>query len=423
MKRLLLISAILLLSSFSLNASNLPVSRQATLLEASSSSELYLEATGFYYTEKKFRKKADVKKFGVGRAIEDAKKAAIYYLLYGGTDPILSSEKELNHFKFLEDGFFESNNINLFITYEDARPQKTVLLNKGTGVKVILDLKVDKSKLLKTLEDEGVVVAKETLLDIVGNPFIMVLPQLSKGETVADALENSNDNRHTAGVIQSFLTAKQYDVLVPDQKNFVNNLTEQQLSLVGKADDTSYQLALSIGSDVYIDYTVTFTKSSYDTKQAAVSIRAFETTTSRLLGAETGYSETRNGNDMVSIEEAVLDAMTNVMNRIHNYWERDLERGVQYKVILTLPKDLTDSDIKEKLSEKYLDTLEDIADTVKENTTGSHTIDTTVWVSPSKFESSRNLYKGIREDFESSDYKITKDHQNRKLLLLSIKSK
>jgi hypothetical protein len=419
---LYILSLLFLLSS--LCFAQLPISRQATLLETSSSSELFLEATGFYHTDKKFRKKADVKKHGISNAIIDAKKAAIYYLLYGGADPILSTDKELNHFKFLENDFFKTDNITTFITYEDARPQKTVLLNKGTGIKVILDVKVDKARLIKVLEDEGVIVKKVTLLDIVGNPFIMVLPQLEKGQTISEAFSESKDNTHAAGVIQSYLTAQQYDVVVPDQQNFINTLNEQQLSLVGKADDTSYQLALSVGSDVYIDYSVTFSKSSYETKKAAVSVRAFETTTSRLLGAETGYSDSREGDSFVSIEEAILDAMTNVMSRVHNYWESDLEKGVQYKVITTFPKDLT-GDTKEAITDAYFDTLEDVSETVKENTSGSTTIDSTIWVSPTDYKNSRKLYRGLRESFnnESSQFKLSKSHQNRKLLLLTVTHK
>lgn len=424
MKRLLLPLLFIPIIFSPLFADNLPESKQATILEASSSAEIYMEATGFYYSEKKLFKKSDVKKNGISNAIIDAKKAAVHYLLLGGSDPILSTDKEVNHFNHIKDEFFRDKNIEQFISYEDAKPRKTVLLNKGTGVKVILDIKVNKAQLIKFLEDEGVIIKQDTLLDYVGNPFIMVLPQLKQNETVSDALSNSKNNSHAAGVIQSYLTAKQYDVVIPNQQEFMNQLNQDQLSLIGKNDDTSYQLALSVGSDVYIQYDITFTDASFGTKQAAVSIKAFETTTARLLGAETGYSEAREGESFVSIEEAILDAMTNVMNRVHNYWESDLEKGVQYKIIASISKSITDLDALEDISDDYFDTLDEIAETVKENTTGSHTIDTTIWVDPKGYKNSRALYRALRDNFnKNSNFDLNKDHQNRKLLLLSLTEK
>ena len=126
----------------------------------------------------------------------------------------------------------------------------------------------------------------------------------------------------------------------------------------------------------------------------------------------------------MSIEEAILDAMNNIMNRIHNYWERDLDKGVQYKIITTFPTELDHSE-KESLTDHYFDTLDDVSETLKETTSGTHTIDSTIWVSPKKYKNSRTLYQGIRESFKSKSdyYTLKKDHQNRKLLLLSISNK
>ena len=62
--RMMIFVFLMSLLFYSSSFAELPISRQATLLEAISASELYLESTGFYYTHKRFRKKADVKKKG-----------------------------------------------------------------------------------------------------------------------------------------------------------------------------------------------------------------------------------------------------------------------------------------------------------------------------------------------------------------------
>ena len=85
----LIILCSLLLSMLS---AQLPVSRQAKLVEVVSSSEVMIEATGIYKGKgkKSKHKKKDVEKNGVSKAILDSKRAAIHFLLFGGTDPIIT---------------------------------------------------------------------------------------------------------------------------------------------------------------------------------------------------------------------------------------------------------------------------------------------------------------------------------------------
>ena len=70
-----------------------PVSKEAKLIERVNSSESLIEATGkFMSKEKKERKaKKDVDENGVTRATNDAKKAAVYFILFGGTDPMINT--------------------------------------------------------------------------------------------------------------------------------------------------------------------------------------------------------------------------------------------------------------------------------------------------------------------------------------------
>ena len=71
--------------------SQVPLSKEATLIEAVSSSEWLLEATGKYMSSEKSERKAkkDVVKNGITRATDDAKKAVVYFVLFGGTDPLI----------------------------------------------------------------------------------------------------------------------------------------------------------------------------------------------------------------------------------------------------------------------------------------------------------------------------------------------
>ena len=66
-----------------------PVSRQATLIETISAAEVLIEATGVYHSpEKRERsKRKDVEDQGVARAVEDAKRSAIYTLSFSCYHP------------------------------------------------------------------------------------------------------------------------------------------------------------------------------------------------------------------------------------------------------------------------------------------------------------------------------------------------
>lgn len=307
---------------------SLPVSREAVLVETSSPTEVIIDATGIYHASKGRlgRKRKEVKSVGISKATEDLKKAGIYYLLYNGSDPLLSNQEERLKFKAIEAGFFKIERVKNWITYEDDLPMKKIYLNEGAGIKIVKRIKVNREQLIQSLVEQGVLQSKEDLSDIVGNPFIMVLPKAPKNSSALAFLKENKEAAHAATAIQSILTAKQYDVVIPDQQAKLSQLSQATLKGQG---DTAYQLALSMGSDIYLDYDISVADAAYGTQKHSISIRAYETTTGRLLGSETGYSVERQGDRFVSIEEAVLEALNNVLSRVGNYWKKDLRRGVQ----------------------------------------------------------------------------------------------
>ena len=72
---------------------SLPNSRVASILEVVSSSEILMEAQGHFSSQEKGKRKKrkEVKKIGIDLSVLDAKRAAIYYLLYDGTDPLYAN--------------------------------------------------------------------------------------------------------------------------------------------------------------------------------------------------------------------------------------------------------------------------------------------------------------------------------------------
>jgi hypothetical protein len=221
--------------------------------------------------------------------------------------------------------------------------------------------------------------------------------------------------------VESHLTAKQYEVLVPQQMEQLNTLNDAQLMLGDRQEDIAYKLALSIGSDVYITYSGAYENSGYNTKRFSMVVRAFETTTGRLLGAETGYSQGRQGESLMSIEEAMNGAIDAVLGRIDAYWREDMTRGVQYKLLISINPSYSEDDAYE-IQDVFMDAVNNISKKSKENIATKQTIDYLVWVNPERYSSSRALFRDLKKSFDSSAYgaKLKTITINRKMIVLKV---
>ena len=70
----------------------------------------------------------------------------------------------------------------------------------GKGLKIVKRFKVNKELLTKDLEARSILEARSDLAETVGNPFIMVLPSVKKGQSPIDALRTNPAYKHAAAV-------------------------------------------------------------------------------------------------------------------------------------------------------------------------------------------------------------------------------
>ena len=400
-----------------------PQSKEATLVESVSSAEVLIEATGLFKSNEKSERKAqkEVDEIGIAEAIKDAKKSAVYFVLLGGTDPLLSTPEEKQKFEPHVTFFFSRENISRYISWEETTMSRKVKTDGGTGIKITKRFKVNKNVLTKDLETYNILAARADLAEAIGNPFIMVIPATGKGQNPIQLLQTNPEVRHAASVIESYLTARMYDVVVPEQEANLADLAQAQQMVAGREEDYAYQLALSIGSDVYITFAGAVESSGYGTQKYSLIARAYEATTARLLGTETGYSQARQGEIMVSIEEAMNDAIDKVLSRINNYWKDDLKRGIQYKVLISIAPDF-DEDQVEEIQFAVADAVEAISKNYKENVVTKQTLDYLVWCDAAKYDKSSKVYRYIKKAFDDAalDATLRSININRKLILLKI---
>ena len=178
--------------------------------------------------------------------------------------------------------------------------------------------------------------------------------------------------------------------------------------------DPAYQLALAMGTDIYFVYAGQVTNG-----KASVSVKAYETTTGRLLGTETGYSATRPGSSMEPlVEEAVSDAVDKVLQRVRNYWAADLKSGIQYRLVLRFDKGFSPQEI-DKLQDKIGDLVEGNFTKSKENVITGQTMDLNVWAQRDEYSRSAKIVSKLNADLAGAA-QLRKININRKLIILGV---
>jgi hypothetical protein len=385
-----------------LEGADFPQAKQARLIENYSSAEVTLEAVGYGKKEKD--------------ALSDVLRSAVWFVMFGGTDPLLNSDQARTAFEAHQESFLD--NAAKYITWESPKAKSSIkdaaLPDKRKGFKITKDVRVNTSMVRNDLESMGVLISKDALAEQIGLPFLMVIPETPSGQTPLEVFESNPLARQAAGVIESFLTARKYDVVVPRAQEQLNDLAGIQAELKGAEQDISYQLSLALGADIYI----TFSGSVKDNK-ATVVVKAYETTTARLLGTETGYSQPRpNVAEEALVEEAINAAITNVLSRITAYWLDDVKRGSQYKLIFNVTGRFTPKQIQD-LQFEISDVIKEMFSASKENVVADKTMDYLVWAKNKDYSSPMNIFREIRTRMARSA-EINRINLNRKLIILGV---
>ncbi len=402
---------------------NLPDSRQATFIEAVTADEVLIKSKGvggksgmFGFKEEESVKLAEI----------DARKSAVYLVVYGGAglDGLVRSDDDKRKFAPVEQELFATDNVQKFIAWEANSFESRVKLAGGEKIRVEKQFRINRAAIMNFLVDRRVIAKLEDVTEEIGLPTLMALPEVKPGQNPLEELRSNAVLKQGASVIESYLTQKKYNVVAPEQAQQLYEQQKAQLNLKGHEEDISYMIALSVGSDIYVSYTITVDTrkvGSSDVRKASVSIRAFETTTARLLGVETGYSEESAAPATALVEAAMTNALNNVISRINSYWQDDLKNGAQYKIIFTIVGQF-DQDTKYDIADAAAKTLKKIAGRVKENVVADNTIDYLAWIQDKDMQSPSALFRELRREFNAnfSQGKLKQITLNRKLIVVGV---
>lgn len=214
---------------------------------------------------------------------------------------------------------------------------------------------------------------RRKLLAEIERPTMAVMPE---AET-AKAEWTTFSSNHAS----SYLTQRKYDTVDLDTLRRVEADTAALRGLEGVTADPKARIALQSGADVYVEYQVTVADGKVgkdSTVKATASVKAFETTTARQIGAATAFSKdyaaTAGARDK-AIAEALGDAIDRVLANIDDFWKDDMAQGRQYLVSIRGDFGGKDRDARRLLHGIVKETAADF----KENIATDKTLNYRVW--------------------------------------------
>ena len=322
-----------------------PTSRQATTVESYSANETLIRAIGLGNDTTEARL--------------DARKAAIWHSLFGGTNALLSTPQQRQDFARVE-GEFYANAMN-YIALEGEIVSSQVEAGQQRIERIF---RVNVARLKEDLVTKGILQDTRELAANLANPTIAVIAKNPAG-----------DDRHAAGVFSEYLQERGFDVTVLGANERINDIVQQAAALSGNIDP-SYLLALQTGSDIYITLNADVAErlvARNRVAQATVNASAYYTATGAQLGASTGYSPERaiSGSGALTAE-AANDTADKVLGQIQRAWQREAQQGRSFKVVFSVAPELGD------ISREVHLLSNQVCERARRNAAGSNSFDYTL---------------------------------------------
>lgn len=259
--------------------------------------------------------------------------------------------------------------------------------------------------------------ANASAIQDIGTPIIMVSPNLTLKDGVPDLSSESPYSRTTAEAINGYLTKKNYEVKSVDGQAELSSILQMQSDIANTEDDLSYLASVALDADIYIKYTPEVTND-----EVSVEVSAYETSTARLLGSQSAVVRNNGHTSKININSnigaAVRKAMPGLEQKILGYWKMDLAKGTQYKVVVNIKGEYSDSQT-EDLHDAIMKGLKSNFSSVKVNVMTAKTLDFVVYANPLKYKDSQEVYSKIRQILKPIA-ETKKNNITRKLILMEL---
>lgn len=351
--------------------------------------------------------RAQLRATGIGDkyewAVADAQKAAIAKI----AQSLVQSQDEKAQWELIQQSVYAN-----FMKYVERADLKGTVKQPDGSTKVQMEVVVNRRVLQDDLVSQGVIKEQRQLLSEIQNPSIAVIADagLKGKEYEAFALN------HAAG----YLTGRKFEVLDIEQVRKIQDMGNQMNMIQGNLDPMA-QIALQIGSDIYLVVQISVEQGSVGsdkTIKGSASVKAFETTTARQLGAASGFSKnyaaTADSTNK-AIAEALSDAADKVLVNVMDYWKDDVKKGSQF--LIQIAGSFGSKGGRE--ARRLLDaTLKKVAGEVKQDLATDQTLHYRVWFTGSNTDLLFALQDAVDKNLQGAELKSVSE--NRKLLTLQL---
>lgn len=252
----------------------------------------------------------------------DAKKAASWYVV----SRILSTPYERERFSTISNSFYKR--YNTFVGKFDT--DGTIQQNDSGQSQIEASMEVNRQQIIAFLTDNGIVNPQRTM-EKIGNPTVAVY---AKWKTHHDAWDPWVRN-----AANEYLTSRKYNAIdLASGMKKLQGLAQRVLRIDGVPGDEKNRAAMVMGADVFIEIVAHNEGENTPHVRGIASIKAYETTTARLLGSSSAvgrrYPRRETGSEFTTVKEAIQNATDNVLEHVMSYWKDDVSKGNRYFVML-----------------------------------------------------------------------------------------
>jgi hypothetical protein len=304
---------------------------------------------------------------GVGEefewAVHDAQKAAMARVI----GDLVQSQEEKARFEMEKERIYKN-----YRRYVEGWELKSRRRTEEGDIEVQGVVLLNRRLIEDDLVQVGVIKERRERLELLEFPTIALLPETTtRGAGFATFAQN-----HGA----SYLTQRKYDVIDIEQLKKVEEMAEGLKEVEGLPSDPKAVIALQAGADIYIAFEIRLDEGQVGqdrTVKASASVRAFETTTARQIGAASGFSREyplTAGAREKAVAEALGDALDRVLTNIEDYWKDDLKRGHQFLLTIRAPLKRNP-----ELRRSLVEAIRSVAKSFKEELVTDQTMNYRVW--------------------------------------------
>lgn len=262
--------------------------------------------------------------------------------------------------------------------------------------------------------DEGPAVIAVSNATFKSQPTVLVAPAMGKGETPNIEVIRKNPLAKTAmEVINAYLTSRDYSVIGLESQAQLDEVVQLQSDIAGNDEDLAYVAGLSVGADINITFA-----GSIQLEDLVIDLSATEASTANLLASESVRSKNDGESQRAWVQRAVQEAIVKLENKVRDRLAKDLEKGVQYKVVAHLTGEFTDEQA-ENISNMVSTQIRKKFNKMQVISMSRNTFDLLVYADPDAYDDAQMVYDVFVEGLNGLA-KVRKQNITKKLIILEI---